>query len=95
MATLLKNKQQSQPLYYKTCGSVFKNPQGKKAWELIDQAGFRGYKVGDAQISEKHCNFIINHGCKDSSDIEKLCHKVKECVYKKSGIKMELELVIL
>ena len=95
MAQMIQKKQQSQPLNCKTCGSIFKNPHNKSAWQLIDSAGFRGFCVGKAQISEKHCNFLINNGCKTSEEIEELCYKVQEGVKKKHGITMEMELVLI
>jgi UDP-N-acetylmuramate dehydrogenase len=95
MISLLKLKQDSQPIQTKTCGSIFKNPPNQKAWQLIDQAGFRGFCIGGAQISEKHCNFLINNGNATSQDIQDLCFAVRDGVKSKLGIEMEFELVIL
>ena len=91
----LKKKQKSQPLNIKTCGSTFKNSENKKAWELIKESGCNGMKVGDAQISEKHCNFFVNKGNATSADLEDLIHKVRTKVLDKTGIKLELEIQII
>ena len=88
-------KQKSQPLNIKTCGSTFKNSENKKAWELIKESGCNGMKVGDAQISEKHCNFFVNKGSSNSKDLEKLISKVKKNVFNQTGINLELELQII
>lgn len=95
MAKMLKEKTESQPARCKTCGSIFKNPPGKYAWELIDKAGFRGFKLGDAEISKKHCNFLINHGNATSDDLMNICHMVRNGVEEKFAIKLEFELVLL
>ena len=88
-------KQKSQPLNIKTCGSTFKNLENKKAWKLIKESGCNGMKVGDAQISEKHCNFFVNKGSANSKDLEKLISKVKKNVFNQTGINLELELQII
>ena len=88
-------KQKSQPLNIKTCGSTFKNLENKKAWKLIKESGCNGMKVGDAQISEKHCNFFVNKGSSNSKDLEKLISKVKKNVFNQTGINLELELQII
>jgi len=90
---LLKNT--SQPSKIKTCGSTFKNPTSNKAWQLIKNSGCEGMKVGDAQISEKHCNFFVNNGNAKAKDLEKLIYEVKNKVLKKTGINLELELQII
>jgi UDP-N-acetylmuramate dehydrogenase len=95
MNEMIKNKQASQPIQTKTCGSIFKNPPGKSAWQLIDQAGFRGFKIGKAEISSKHCNFLINNGCETSQELEELCNEVKTAVEKKFNIKLEYELIFI
>ena len=93
---LVNKKKESQPTRVKTCGSTFKNPiNNKKAWELINISGCANLKIGGASISEKHNNFFINNGSARSSDIETLIHKVRETVFKKTGIKLELELKII
>ena len=89
-------KKLSQPNQIKTCGSTFKNIEGKKkAWQLIKEAGCNKFKVGDASISEKHSNFFVNNGKAKSSDIEKLIQKVKQQVNNRSGVNLELEIKIV
>jgi UDP-N-acetylmuramate dehydrogenase len=85
----------TQPVRAKTGGSTFKNPEGHKAWQLIDQAGLRGAKVGGAIMSEKHCNFLINEGDATAADIEQLIALVKEEVLKKTGVQLEAEIKIV
>ena len=76
----------------RTGGSTFANPPGHKAWELIDAAGCRGLKVGGAQVSEKHTNFLINLGAATASDIEKLGEEVRRRVFDKTGVQLEWEI---
>ena len=86
----------SQPSRIKTYGSTFKNiNKDKKAWKLIKEAGCDNFKEGDAIISQKHCNFFINNGNAKSTDIENLINRVKEIVYKKTGVNLELEIKII
>ncbi|MGK6355900.1 UDP-N-acetylmuramate dehydrogenase [Sphingomonas sp. DT-207] len=85
-------REESQPLRSKTGGSTFKNPQGHKAWALIDAAGCRGLRRGDAQVSEKHCNFLLNLGNASSADIEALGEEVRTKVKAQSGIELEWEI---
>ena len=91
----MKEKKKDQPSQIKTCGSTFKNPENNKAWKLIKDSGCAGMKVGDAYISKKHCNFFVNDGKAKSSDLEKLIFEVKNKVFSKTGIKLELELQII
>ena len=91
----VKIKKNTQPLKNKTCGSTFKNPKNKKAWRLIKDSGCAGMKVGDAHISDKHCNFFINKGNAKCKDLEKLINQVKGKVLEKTGISLELELQII
>ena len=91
----MKEKKNTQPSKIKTCGSTFKNPENQKAWKLIKDSGCAGMAVGDAQISEKHCNFFVNKGNAKSSDLENLIYQVKNKVLKKTGINLELELQII
>ena len=91
----IKKKKEAQPTRIKTCGSTFKNPKNKRAWEVIKSSGCETMKVGDAQISEKHCNFFVNKGNAKAADLEKLIEKVKNTVFKKTGIVLELELQII
>ena len=81
-----------QPIKEKTGGSTFKNPNGHSAWKLIDAAGMRGYRVGDAQMSEMHCNFMINMGDATAADLENLGEAVREKVQANSGIDLHWEI---
>ena len=92
---LVRKKKEDQPSKIKTCGSTFKNPKDNKAWKLIKDSGCAGMSIGDAHISEKHCNFFVNKGRAKSSDLEKLIYKVKKQVLDKTGINLELELKII
>ncbi len=92
MEELNATREASQPIRSKTGGSTFKNPEGQKAWQLIDQAGCRGLKLGDAQVSEKHANFLINLGEAKAADIENLGEEVRKRVQAKSGISLEWEI---
>ncbi len=93
---LIKKKKLSQPSQVKTCGSTFKNlSEEKKAWKFIKKSGCENFSVGDAIISNKHCNFFVNNGNAKSSDIEKLIKKVKHAVKHKMGINLELEIKII
>lgn len=95
-STMIEKKKISQPNQIKTCGSTFKNiNKDKKAWMLIKEAGCNNFKEGDATISKKHCNFFVNNGKASSSDIENLIRKVKETVYNKTGVNLELEIKII
>ena len=86
----------SQPNQIKTCGSTFKNiSNDKKAWMLIKESGCEHLQVGDAMISQKHCNFFVNNGNAKSSDIENLIKKVKKKVYEKTGENLKLEIKII
>ena len=92
---LIKKKKESQPSQIKTGGSTFKNNSNKKAWELIKESGCENFSVGDAKISEKHCNFFVNNGKAKANDIEALINKVKKEVYAKTGVNLELEIKII
>jgi UDP-N-acetylmuramate dehydrogenase len=85
----------AQPIRAKTGGSTFKNPPDHKAWQLIDEAGCRGMLEGEAQISEKHCNFMINRGKASANDLIALATKVKRLVKEKTGVELELEIKVL
>ena len=85
-------REESQPLRSKTGGSTFKNPEGHKAWQLVDQAGCRGLAMGGAQVSEKHTNFLLNLGDATSADIEGLGEEVRRRVKATSGIDLEWEI---
>jgi UDP-N-acetylmuramate dehydrogenase len=92
MHEITSKRQETQPVKSQTGGSTFKNPDGFKAWELIDQAGLRGFKIGDAEISKLHCNFMINHGNATAYDLELLGESVRQRVSEKTGIKLEWEI---
>ena len=85
-------REASQPIKEKTGGSTFKNPDGRKAWQLIDAAGCRGLVVGDAQVSEMHCNFLINRGHASAADIEALGEEVRRRVRETSGVELHWEI---
>ena len=85
-------REEVQPIKSRTGGSTFKNPPGKKAWQLIDAARCRGLSVGDAKVSEMHCNFLINEGNASGADIEKLGETVRARVKQTSGVELEWEI---
>jgi UDP-N-acetylmuramate dehydrogenase len=92
MDRIAQSREESQPLRSRTGGSTFKNPPGHKAWALIDAAGCRGLVHGGAQVSEKHCNFLLNLGEATSSDIEELGEEVRRRVRNKTNIMLEWEI---
>ena len=92
MKNIIRLRKEAQPIAVKTGGSTFKNPPNQKAWKLIDEAGCRGFQNGDAMISQKHCNFIINLKKSTSQQIEELAKIVQEKVFKKSGIQLDWEI---
>ena len=92
MDRIAAEREASQPLRSRTGGSTFKNPQGHKAWALIDAAGCRGLTRGDAQVSEKHCNFLLNLGSASSAEIEALGEEVRQRVKAHSGVTLEWEI---
>jgi len=92
MNKLVEESEASQPVKTKTGGSTFKNPPNHKAWQLIDEAGCRGLKRGDAQVSEKHCNFFINIADAKAADIEALGEDVRARVKAKCGVMLEWEI---
>lgn len=92
MKNIIRLRKEAQPIAVKTGGSTFKNPPNKKAWKLIDEAGCRGLQNGDAMISQKHCNFIINLKKSSSQQIEELAKIVQEKVFKNSGIQLDWEI---
>ena len=92
MDRIAAEREASQPLRSRTGGSTFKNPRGTKAWQLIDQAGCRGLRIGDAQVSQKHCNFLLNLGNARAADIEALGEEVRRRVREASGIALEWEI---
>lgn len=92
METLMANREAAQPIREKTGGSTFRNPPGESAWKLIDAAGCRGLMVGDAQMSEKHCNFLINRGNATAADLETLGETVRALVLAHSGHELHWEI---
>jgi UDP-N-acetylmuramate dehydrogenase len=97
MDGLVQEREATQPVRAKTGGSTFKNPDpassgGRKAWQLIDEAGCRGLRRNDAQVSEKHCNFLINIGAAKAADIEALGEEVRARVAAKFGVELEWEI---
>jgi len=92
---LLEKRNQTQPTGLPSCGSVFKNPPGDFAARLIEACGLKGYKIGDAVVSEKHANFIINSGNASASDVEKLMELVQKTVEQKEGVKLQSEVKIV
>ena len=92
MDKITELREATQPIKSRTGGSTFKNPPGRKAWQLIDAAGCRGLRVGDAQVSEMHCNFLINLGTATATDIETLGETVRQRVKAHSGVELEWEI---
>src|ERR1700726_1260689 len=92
MEKITESREATQPIKSRTGGSTLKNPPGHKAWQLIDVAGCRGLKVGDAQVSEMHCNFLINLGSATAADIETLGETVRRRVKENSGVDLEWEI---
>jgi UDP-N-acetylmuramate dehydrogenase len=92
MDRISASREASQPLRSKTGGSTFKNPDGHKAWQLVDAAGCRGLQIGGAQVSEKHTNFLINTGDATSVDIESLGEEVRARVLAHSGVDLTWEI---
>lgn len=92
IAHILKEREASQPTRARTGGSTFKNPEGIKAWQLIDAVGFRGKTLGGAIVSEKHCNFLINTGTATAHDLETLGNEIQKHVLNQSGISLEWEI---
>ena len=92
---LLDKRKASQPIGEWSCGSVFTNPPNDHAARLIDTAGLKGYRIGDASVSDKHANFIINHGQATAADLERLIHHVQETVERVHGIRLNPEVRIV
>lgn len=91
MEELKELRTTKQPLEYPSAGSTFKRPEGNYAGKLIMEAGFRGYQVGGARVSDKHCGFVVNMGGATAADVIKLTDQIKEKVYKDTGVMLELE----
>jgi UDP-N-acetylmuramate dehydrogenase len=92
---LNKKRKEKQPLEYPSAGSTFKRPEGYFAGKLIEDSGLKGYQVGGAMVSEKHCGFVINKNRATASDIYRLIMDVQSIVYEKFGVKMEMEVQLL
>jgi UDP-N-acetylmuramate dehydrogenase len=92
MERITAAREATQPIREKTGGSTFKNPPGAKAWKLIDEAGCRGLRVGDAEVSAMHCNFLINRGAASAADIEALGEEVRRRVREASGVLLDWEI---
>lgn len=95
MEELSVQRRAKQPLEYPSAGSTFKRPEGYFAGKLIQDAGLRGYQVGGAQVSEKHCGFVINRDQASASDIMALCREVQKIVKEQSGVDLEMEVRLL
>jgi UDP-N-acetylmuramate dehydrogenase len=92
MTEIQNSRHSSQPVRSYTGGSTFANPEGQKAWQLIDAAGCRGLTIGGAQVSNQHCNFLINTGNANAHDLELLGETVRERVLKQSGVELRWEI---
>ena len=92
MTAIQAQREATQPIRTRTGGSTFANPPGAQAWELIDRAGCRGLRRGGAMVSEKHCNFLVNHGEATAADVEWLGEEVRRRVEQTSGIRLEWEI---
>ena len=97
MSEITARREESQPIREKTGGSTFKNPDpvqsgGRGAWQVVDAIGGRGLTIGGAQMSEKHCNFMINTGGATAADLENLGEKVRKKVFENSGIELQWEI---
>ena len=95
MAELRAKRVEKQPLEYPSAGSTFKRPEGYFAGKLIMDAGLRGYSVGDAQVSGKHCGFVVNKGEATAADVLTLIKDVQETVLKQFGVKLEPEVKMI
>lgn len=95
MSELAEKRREKQPLEFPSAGSTFKRPEGYFAAKLIEEAGLRGFSVGGAQVSEKHCGFVINKGNATASDVYLLMQRVSETVREKSGVTLEPEVILL
>ena len=92
---LLEQRRASQPIGEWSCGSVFTNPPGDHAARLIEVAGLKGFRIGDASVSQKHANFIINHGQASAADLERLIAHVRDTVQRVHGVALQPEVRIV
>ena len=95
MENLAQRRRDKQPLEYPSAGSTFKRPEGYFAGELIMKSGLRGYRVGGAQVSEKHCGFVINTGNATAEDVLKLMEHVRSTVKATFGVELEPEVIVI
>ena len=95
MEELREQRVKKQPLEYASAGSTFKRPEGYFAGKLIEDAGLRGFRIGDAQVSEKHCGFVINRGNATAAQIAEVIEEVKKRVYADSGVRLKTEVKYL
>lgn len=95
LAEATKKRKAAQPIEMPSCGSVFRNPEGKNAWRLIEEAGLKGYQKGGARFSPKHSNFIVNEGGATKADVLFLIQLAKEKVYTSSNVQLHEEVVVL
>jgi UDP-N-acetylmuramate dehydrogenase len=95
VAGILQNRRRNQPLRYPSAGSVFKNPRGQFAGALIEKAGLKGYRIGDAEVSRKHANWIVNRGGASARDILDLILKIENEIFATFGVRLEREIRIL
>jgi UDP-N-acetylmuramate dehydrogenase len=93
--SFIKRRRRSQPVSLPSAGSVFKNPPGAFAGKMIEDAGFKGFRLGDAQVSEMHANFIVNRGRAKASQVLELIDMIRDKVRKETGVKLELEIEIV
>lgn len=92
MERIQAKREESQPIRTRTGGSTFANPKNNHAWKLVDEAGCRGFRVGDAMVSEQHCNFLVNTGNATAADIESLGEEVRRRVFENSGVELRWEI---
>ena len=92
MDEMNRSRREKQPLEYPSAGSTFKRPEGHFAGKLIQDAGFAGYTVGGAQVSAKHCGFVINRGGATAADVLELCRQIEERVQEQFGVSLEMEI---
>ena len=95
MDKYLSRRGSTQPLTMPNSGSIFKNPDGEKAGHLIESAGLKGFRIGGASVSIKHANFIVNKGDASAEDVMRLIKHIQTVVEKKSGIKLEQEIIVI
>jgi UDP-N-acetylmuramate dehydrogenase len=95
MMELKEQRVRKQPLEYASAGSTFKRPEGYFAGKLIEDAGLRGFRIGDAQVSEKHCGFVVNRGEASAAQIAEVIQYVQRKVYEKTGVQLQTEVKFL